>query len=98
MPRTSASPSGARDASDSRALWRNCASGLTVVGEAEWWSIEVLEGELSAHRWRGSYGSALIESAITSSSAPAVRTTAAGHSMLAGAPRLLGSVRKAVQA
>jgi quinol monooxygenase YgiN len=33
---------------------------------AEWWSIEVFHGELSADRWRDAYGSALIEPAITS--------------------------------
>ncbi len=32
---------------------------------AEWWSIEVFHGEFSADRWRDSYSSALIESAIT---------------------------------
>jgi hypothetical protein len=31
----------------------------------EWWSIEVLHGGFSADRWRDSYSSALIESAIT---------------------------------
>lgn len=32
---------------------------------AEWWSIEVFHGELSADRWRDAYGSALDESAVT---------------------------------
>ncbi len=32
---------------------------------AEWWSIEVFHGELSADRWRDAYGSALTESAVT---------------------------------
>lgn len=32
---------------------------------AEWWSIEVFHGEFSAQRWRDSYSSALIESAVT---------------------------------
>ena len=32
---------------------------------AGWWSIEVFHGEFSAQRWRDSYSSALIESAVT---------------------------------
>jgi hypothetical protein len=32
---------------------------------AEWWSIEVFHGDFSAERWRDSYSSAFIESAIT---------------------------------
>lgn len=32
---------------------------------AEWWSIEVFHGELSADRWRDAYGSALAEPAVT---------------------------------
>lgn len=32
---------------------------------AEWWSIEVFHGELSAERWRDAYGSALEEPAVT---------------------------------
>jgi hypothetical protein len=32
---------------------------------AEWWSIEVLHGELSAFQWQQSYDSALIEAALT---------------------------------
>jgi hypothetical protein len=32
---------------------------------AEWWSIEVSDGEFSAARWRDSYSSSLIESAVT---------------------------------
>jgi len=36
-----------------------------LVGVAEWWSIEVFHGEFSADRWRDSYSSALIESALT---------------------------------
>lgn len=32
---------------------------------AEWWSIEVFHGELSADRWRDAYGAALAESAVT---------------------------------
>ncbi len=38
-------------------------------GMAEWWSIEVLNGEFSAERWRDSYSSQLIESAITNGAA-----------------------------
>jgi hypothetical protein len=30
-----------------------------------WWSIEVLDADLSAERWREAYGAALIESAIS---------------------------------
>jgi hypothetical protein len=32
---------------------------------AEWWSIEVFHGELSADRWRDGYGAELAESAVT---------------------------------
>jgi hypothetical protein len=32
---------------------------------AEWWSIEVLHGELSAFRWQEQHDSALIEAALT---------------------------------
>jgi hypothetical protein len=32
---------------------------------AEWWSIEVFHGELAAGRWRDTYASRLIESAVT---------------------------------
>jgi hypothetical protein len=32
---------------------------------AEWWSIEVLHGTLSAARWRESYSESLLESAIS---------------------------------
>jgi hypothetical protein len=32
---------------------------------AEWWSIEVLHGELSAYRWQEQHDSALIEAALT---------------------------------
>ena len=31
---------------------------------AEWWSIEVFDGEFPATRWRDTYSSTLIESAI----------------------------------
>ena len=32
---------------------------------AEWWSIEVFHGEIAAGRWRDTYASRLIESAVT---------------------------------
>jgi len=32
---------------------------------AEWWSIEVLHGEVSAFRWQEQHDSALIEAALT---------------------------------
>jgi hypothetical protein len=32
---------------------------------AEWWSIEVLHGELSAFRWQEQHGSGFIEAALT---------------------------------
>lgn len=32
---------------------------------AEWWSVEVFHGAFSAARWRDSYGSSLIESAVS---------------------------------
>jgi hypothetical protein len=31
----------------------------------QWWSIEVLDGELSARLWREAHGAALVEAAIT---------------------------------
>lgn len=31
---------------------------------AEWWSIEVFDGEFSAGRWRDTYSSQLVESAV----------------------------------
>jgi hypothetical protein len=36
-----------------------------VVAMAEWWSIEVFDGRVSAARWKDAYGSWLIESAIS---------------------------------
>lgn len=33
--------------------------------ESHWWSIEVLNAEMSADRWRDAYGAALIEAAIS---------------------------------
>ena len=35
------------------------------MGTLYWWSIEVLDGSLSADRWRDAYGNALVEAAIT---------------------------------
>ncbi len=32
---------------------------------AEWWSIEVMHGEVSAFRWQEQHDSALIEAALT---------------------------------
>jgi hypothetical protein len=37
----------------------------TIVIVAEWWSIEVLHGEVSAFRWQEQHDSALIEAALT---------------------------------
>ena len=36
---------------------------------AEWWSIEVFNGESSAARWKDAYSSSLIESAISNGAA-----------------------------
>jgi hypothetical protein len=42
-------------------------TGHIMAGMAEWWSIEVFDGELqAASRWKDAYSSALIESAISS--------------------------------
>jgi hypothetical protein len=37
----------------------------TIASVAEWWSIEVLHGKVSAFRWQEQYDSALIEAALT---------------------------------
>jgi hypothetical protein len=37
----------------------------TIAIVAEWWSIEVLHGEVSAFRWQDQHDSALIEAALT---------------------------------
>ena len=37
----------------------------TIAIVAEWWSIEVLHGEVSAFRWQEQHDSALIEAALT---------------------------------
>jgi hypothetical protein len=37
----------------------------TIANVAEWWSIEVLHGEVSAFRWQEQHDSALIEAALT---------------------------------
>jgi hypothetical protein len=39
--------------------------GRTIAIVAEWWSIEVLNGEVSAFRWQEQHDSALIEAALT---------------------------------
>ena len=39
--------------------------GRTIAIVAEWWSIEVLHGEVSAFRWQEQHDSALIEAALT---------------------------------
>jgi hypothetical protein len=36
---------------------------------AEWWSIEVLHGDVSAYRWQEQHDSALIEAALTNGAA-----------------------------
>lgn len=41
------------------------AGRRTISAVAEWWSIEVLHGELSAFRWQEQHDSALIEAALT---------------------------------
>jgi hypothetical protein len=38
---------------------------------AEWWSIEVFDGEFPAARWRDAYSATLIESAIAHGAANA---------------------------
>jgi hypothetical protein len=42
-----------------------CGRRRTIAMVAEWWSIEVLHGEVSAFRWQEQHGSALIEAALT---------------------------------
>ena len=39
--------------------------GRTIAIVAEWWSIEVLHGAVSAFRWQEQHDSALIEAALT---------------------------------
>jgi len=54
----------ARYAKSERATGRG---GLTLAGMAEWWSIEVFDSHVQAAlSWKDSYGSQLVESAITS--------------------------------
>src|ERR671936_645807 len=48
-----------------RCLWCRPGRWATLAGMAEWWSIEVLHGTLSAARWRDSYSESLLESAIS---------------------------------
>ena len=38
---------------------------------AEWWSIEVLNGDMPAQHWRDAYGSELIEAALTNGASDA---------------------------
>jgi hypothetical protein len=44
-------------------------AGIAAIGltcsVADWWSIEVFDGEFAASRWQDSYSSSLIESALT---------------------------------
>ena len=42
-----------------------CGRRRTIAIVAEWWSIEVLHGEVSAFRWQEQHDSALIEAALT---------------------------------
>jgi len=62
---------GGRPGSRRVAAWAGLA-GVAVRGRrrtiavvAEWWSIEVLHGEVSAFRWQEQHDSALIEAALT---------------------------------
>jgi hypothetical protein len=41
-----------------------CGRRRTIVVVAEWWSIEVMHGEVSAFRWQEQHDSALIEAAL----------------------------------
>jgi hypothetical protein len=41
------------------------APGSTDRAAGQWWSIEVLHGHFSAHRWRDAHGRALFEAAVT---------------------------------
>jgi len=61
-----------RPAGSPRAAARAGLAGVAVRGRrrtiaivAEWWSIEVLHGEVSAFRWPEQHDSALIEAALT---------------------------------
>jgi len=45
------------------------AGRRTISAVAEWWSIEVLHGGLSAFRWQEQHDSALIEAALTNGAA-----------------------------
>jgi hypothetical protein len=39
--------------------------GGVTVASLEWWSIEVVNGRISAARWKDAYGEALVEAALT---------------------------------
>ena len=62
------------DAPRHKQAWSGCGRpggccvrerGRTIAIVAEWWSIEVLHGEVSAFRWQEQHDSALIEAALT---------------------------------
>jgi hypothetical protein len=46
--------------------WRGSRRGRDIAVAAQWWSIEVRHGEVSAFRWQERHDSALIEAALTS--------------------------------
>ncbi len=56
---------GILDGGTSRAGVAVCGRRRTIAIMAEWWSIEVLHGEVSAFRWQEQHDSALIEAALT---------------------------------
>jgi hypothetical protein len=45
---------------------RGSHRGRNIAVAAQWWSIEVMHGEVSAFRWQERHDSALIEAALTS--------------------------------
>jgi hypothetical protein len=45
---------------------RGSRRGRNIAVAAQWWSIEVMHGEVSAFRWQERHDSALIEAALTS--------------------------------
>lgn len=46
-------------------MWLTCSRSPAHPVAVEYWTIEVLDGELSALRWRDAYGDALVEAAHT---------------------------------
>ena len=60
-------PAGIAAGGTSGRAGRCCVGGhrRTIAIVAEWWSIEVLHGEVSAFRWQEQHDSALIEAALT---------------------------------